>query len=102
MRRLLTFGLLISGGGCLMSGNYHSAKTLGKGESQVGLTFSATRYDHVSTDNSTNPPTTTTESIVLPELLPEITYHGGDTVVVTKNGGRRLGKRTHELAVART
>jgi Xaa-Pro aminopeptidase len=25
----------------------------------------------------------------------------GDTVVVTKNGGRRLGKRAHELAVAR-
>src|SRR5262249_49629159 len=24
----------------------------------------------------------------------------GDTVVVTKNGGRRLGKRSHELAVA--
>jgi Xaa-Pro aminopeptidase len=24
----------------------------------------------------------------------------GDTVVVTKNGGRRLGKRAHELAVA--
>jgi hypothetical protein len=24
----------------------------------------------------------------------------GDTVVVTKNGGRRLGKRPHELAVA--
>ncbi len=23
----------------------------------------------------------------------------GDTVVVTKNGGRRLGKRAHELAV---
>jgi len=26
----------------------------------------------------------------------------GDTVVVTKNGGRRLGKRAHELAVAGT
>ena len=24
----------------------------------------------------------------------------GDTVVVTQNGGRRLGKRPHELAVA--
>ena len=24
----------------------------------------------------------------------------GDTVVVTKNGGRRLGKRTHDLAVS--
>jgi hypothetical protein len=24
----------------------------------------------------------------------------GDTVVVTKNGGRRLGKRPHDLAVS--
>jgi Xaa-Pro dipeptidase len=30
----------------------------------------------------------------------EYTCQWGDTVVVTKNGGRRLGKRPHELAVA--
>jgi Xaa-Pro dipeptidase len=30
----------------------------------------------------------------------EHTCQWGDTVVVTKNGGRRLGKRAHELAVA--
>ena len=32
----------------------------------------------------------------------EYTCQWGDTVVVTKNGGRRLGKRAHELAVAGT
>lgn len=88
MRRLLTFGLLIGGGGCLMSGNYHSAKTLGKGESQVGLTFSATRYDHVTTDSGG---ATTTESIVLPELLPEITYHIGMTDDLEVGGRVGLG-----------
>jgi Xaa-Pro aminopeptidase len=31
----------------------------------------------------------------------EYTCQWGDTVVVTKNGGRRLGKRRHELAVAK-
>lgn len=31
----------------------------------------------------------------------EYTCQWGDTVVVTKNGGRRLGKRPHELAVAK-
>ena len=30
----------------------------------------------------------------------EYTCQWGDTVVVTKNGGRRLGKRAHELAVS--
>src|SRR6185436_17663229 len=65
-----------------------SAKTLGKGESQVGLTFSATRYDEVKT-NSDN--TTTTESIVLPELLPEITYHIGMTDDVEVGGRVALG-----------
>jgi Xaa-Pro aminopeptidase len=31
----------------------------------------------------------------------EYTCQWGDTVVVTRNGGRRLGKRPHELAVSR-
>jgi Xaa-Pro aminopeptidase len=30
----------------------------------------------------------------------EYTCQWGDTVVVTKNGGKRLGKRPHELAVS--
>jgi Xaa-Pro aminopeptidase len=30
----------------------------------------------------------------------EYTCQWGDTVVVTKNGGRRFGKRPHDLAVA--
>jgi hypothetical protein len=67
-------GLLVGGGGCLMSGNYHSAKTLGKGESQFGMTFSSTRYEKQTTDSSG---VTTTDAIVLPNVIPEITYHIG-------------------------
>src|SRR5262245_28462724 len=81
---LLVTGLLISAGGCLMSGNYHSAKTLGKGESQFGLTFSTTRYETTTDDGMGG---TETEAIMLPTVIPEITYHVGvaDNVEV---GGR--------------
>jgi hypothetical protein len=88
MRGLLLMGLLVSGGGCLMAGNYHSAKTLAKGESQVGLTFSATRYDSQTTDSSG---ATKTESIVLPNIIPEITYHIGMTDDVEVGGRASLG-----------
>jgi hypothetical protein len=88
MRRLLMFGLLLGGGGCLMSGNYHSAKTLGKGESQVGLTFSTTRYEAVRTDSSG---ATTTDAIVLPNIIPEITYHIGMTDDLEVGGRASLG-----------
>ncbi|HEX2685917.1 MAG TPA: hypothetical protein VHN14_04835, partial [Kofleriaceae bacterium] len=88
MRGLLMFGLLIGGGGCLMSGNYHSAKTLGKGESQVGLTFSTTRYEQVKTDSNG---TTTTDAIVLPNIIPEITYHIGMTDDLEVGGRVSLG-----------
>jgi hypothetical protein len=68
--RALLLGGLIGSSGCLMAGNYHSARTLEKGESQVGLTFSATRYENVDSEGKT-------EEIVLPALVPELTYHIG-------------------------
>lgn len=81
-------GLLVSGSGCLMSGNYHSAKTLGKGESQFGMTFSATRYDAQTTDSNG---VTKTSSIVLPNVIPEFTYHIGMTDDVEVGGRASLG-----------
>jgi len=86
-RYLLMMGVLASTG-CLMAGNYHSAKTLAKGESQVGLTFSTTRYDHLQTDSSGN---TRTESIVLPNILPELVYHIGMAEDVEVGGRLALG-----------
>jgi hypothetical protein len=88
MNRLLVIGLLVGGSGCLMSGNYHSAKTLGKGESQVGITFSATRYDVTSSDGNGG---TETDSIVLPNIIPEITYHIGMSENVEVGGRASLG-----------
>lgn len=51
--------------GCLLSGNYHSAKPIGKGESAFGMNFSATSYE---VDDS---------RIAVPNLIPELTYHIG-------------------------
>jgi hypothetical protein len=75
MRRLLLIGALAGSGGCLMAGNYHTAKTLEKGESQVGLTFSGTQYSKTVTDSSTGQ--SHLEGVFLPNILPEITYHIG-------------------------
>ncbi|MEM9491999.1 MAG: hypothetical protein AAGC55_22830 [Myxococcota bacterium] len=61
------FGLLSGSTGCLLAGNYHSAKTLAKGESSFGMNFSATTY---SVDGG---------AITLPNVIPEITYHVGLT-----------------------
>jgi hypothetical protein len=58
----------------MMAGNYHSAKTLNKGESQFGLTFSGTQYQKTVTDSSGNK---SLEAVVLPNIIPEITYHIG-------------------------
>lgn len=88
MRGLLVMAFLVSGGGCLMAGNYHSAKTLEKGESQFGVTFSTTRYDHRQTDSSGN---TTTDSIVIPNLIPEFVYHIGVAENFEVGGRASLG-----------
>lgn len=72
MRRIALVCALSAG--CMMAGNYHSAKTLNKGESQFGLTFSGTQYSKTVTDSSGNK---SLEAVVLPNIIPEITYHIG-------------------------
>jgi hypothetical protein len=69
---LATLGLGFGSTGCLLSGNYHSAKTLGKGESSFGTTFSATTYE-VVIDETTGD----VGRFTLPSLLPELTFHVG-------------------------
>jgi hypothetical protein len=68
---LCMIGLGAGATGCLLAGNYHSAKTLEKGESSFGLTFSATTYEF--TDGDTGDVT----RVQIPSLIPEITYHVG-------------------------
>ncbi|MCX5868708.1 MAG: hypothetical protein NT009_14735 [Proteobacteria bacterium] len=52
-------------GGCMMAGNYHSAKTLGKGESSFGMTFGINR---MSNDN---------DHVIVPNVIPEFAFHVG-------------------------
>lgn len=68
------FGL---GAGCMPVANYHSARTLGAGESSWGLTFSATTYTKEEVDESTGE--TETDAFTLPGVIPEVAYHVGIT-----------------------
>jgi len=52
-------------GGCLMAGNYHSAKTLEPGESSFGMTFS---INNLVKDGDRE---------TWPNLIPELTFHVG-------------------------
>jgi len=88
MRAFALFALVSSSTGCLMAGNYHTAKTLEKGESQVGLTFSGTQYSKTETDSSGN---TQLVGVFLPNILPEITYHVGVADNVEVGGRVSLG-----------
>jgi hypothetical protein len=63
--------------GCLPVGNYHSARTLGEGESSVGIAFSATTYTVTSTDEETGE--LESDSLTLPGVIPEVAYHIGVT-----------------------
>jgi hypothetical protein len=81
-RSLLVCGLLtaLSGlSGCLMAGNYHSARTLEKGTSSFGMNFSMTTYQ-VGDDR-----------VTLPNLIPEVTYHIGVSDDVELGGRVALG-----------
>lgn len=73
---------LVSLSGCMMAGNYHTAKPLGKGISSFGLTFSANHYmfDYANVPNFT-----------IPNLLPELTYHVGVTDDLDLGGRVSLG-----------
>ena len=63
----------LTSSGCLMAGNYHSARTLEKGTSAIGMNFSMTRYTTV--DQTTGEQ----DSVALPNVIPEVTYHTGIT-----------------------
>jgi hypothetical protein len=63
--------------GCLPVGNYHSARTLGEGETSVGLSFSATTYTQTQENEETGE--LETDSLTLPGVIPEIAYHIGIT-----------------------
>lgn len=63
--------------GCLPVGNYHTARTLGEGESALGITFSATTYTVTKFDSDTGE--VESDSLTLPGVIPEVSYHIGIT-----------------------
>jgi hypothetical protein len=71
--------------GCLPVGNYHSARTLGEGESSIGLTVSATTYTVIEEDPNTGEPIGS-DSLTVPGVIPEIAYHIGITDDVELGG----------------
>jgi len=77
---LCVCAILLSGIGCAMSGNYQTARTLEKGTSDVGLTFG---IDNLFTD--------TAKGVVLPGLIPEVTFHTGLTDDIELGGRVALG-----------
>jgi len=74
---LLATTALGLGAGCMPVSNYHTARTLGAGESSWGLTFSATTYSKEEVDETTGE--TEIESVTLPGVIPEVAYHVGIT-----------------------
>lgn len=74
-----------------MAGNYHTARTLDKGTSQVGMTFSSTTYE-VPDENDN-----TVARFTLPNLIPELTYHIGVADNVEVGGRAALGSFGLEL-----
>ena len=78
--------------GCLPAGNYHSARTLGKGESSVGTTFSMQTWEF--TDSSGD-----TTRITIPNLMPEITYHIGIQENLELGGRVMLGSPSKSATV---
>jgi hypothetical protein len=92
---VLTIAAATLATGCPMSGGYHSARTLGRGESASGLTFSMTRWSVENDDPAT--PETETYEFALPNLIPEVTYHIGVTDDVEVGGRVALGSFGMEI-----
>lgn len=74
MRQLIICAALMPVAACLMSGNYHSAKTLEKGESEFGVTFSGTTYEKTVTNSDGS---TSRLNATIPNIIPELTFHLG-------------------------
>jgi hypothetical protein len=89
---LALLGLAVLPTGCLMAGNYQSARTLEKGTSATGLTFSFTKYTFTEhTTDAMGNPTTKSVSATWPNFIPEVAYHIGVTDDVTVGGRVALG-----------
>ncbi|HUH02571.1 MAG TPA: hypothetical protein VML75_11310 [Kofleriaceae bacterium] len=71
--------------GCMPVSNYHSARTLGDGESSWGMTFSSTTYQ------------TNEGRVTVPGIIPEVTYHIGLTDDVEFGGRVAPGFLSGEL-----
>lgn len=76
-RKLLLAAAVGLWAGCLPVGNYHSARTLGEGETAMGITFSATTYTVTEEDPDTGE--LDSDSLTLPGVIPEVAYHIGIT-----------------------
>jgi hypothetical protein len=91
MRKILAAMILLSVsagllGGCLMAGNYHSAKTLEPGVSSFGTTFSVNAiYED------------TEQQIAIPNIIPELTYHIGVVDDLELGGRLALGSLGIEI-----
>lgn len=91
--RLALLVPLLALSACPMAGNYHSARTLEKGTSAVGMTFSITQYE-TDVDNDGM-----TEKFAWPNFIPELTYHVGITDDVEVGGRVALGSMGMEADV---
>ncbi|MGA2505885.1 MAG: hypothetical protein ABSF80_00215 [Chitinispirillaceae bacterium] len=76
---VLTAAICVATMGCMMAGTYHSAKTLDPGTSSVGLTFGVNQFS------------TSSGSITVPDLLPELTFHTGVAENMEVGGRIALG-----------
>lgn len=87
---LWMFGLGGAATGCLLAGNYHSARTLAKGESATGVTFSATTYEYVDDNGAV-------ARAQLPSVFPELTHHVGITDNFEVGGRVGMGQLALEV-----
>jgi hypothetical protein len=71
--------ILAAGTGCLMAGNYQSARTLPKGQSSFGLNVSVTDVTAKWIDTTQNPPQPGSVNFKWPDFVPEFAYHLGMT-----------------------
>jgi hypothetical protein len=76
---VLSAVLCIATTGCMMTGSYHSARTLEPGTSNFGLTFGIDEFQVDST------------SVFYPNLIPELTFHSGIAENMEVGGRVALG-----------
>lgn len=95
---LLSLGLILAG--CPSAGIYRSARTLEQGESDFGMSFSATRITSSKTTTTYeggNEEQSESPTIVIPNLIPELNYHVGMTDNLEIGGRIALSSGLMEL-----